>query len=407
MKLHLWGTDFRRSSSEFRAKLYLPEEKRLAMVQAALELGFQDLVYLPTCNRVEFYTTAQDYFSGTRPQFIKLLGLFGLPDEAFYQGYHLEGKSALRHLLRVGSSLESLVVGETQILGQLKDALKWTQEKGLPLNSSLERAFSLCFHAAKRVRTETEIGEKPVSVANLGLHHLQHMENEVPLRRAVVVGRSPICLLVVQWLLANRPNCPIVWVNRSLGTLGGIPESARTECVALSDFQANPSEFSHLFTSTSSPTPIFGEGFFKKLSSEPRLLFDFAQPPDIETCPEIARVGRLLHMEDLSREARENAQSRERAVGTAELMIDEALRHYCREQKEAPLLREFSHAEPRLLEDLAEDILLIEREFPEAIQPKVKRWAEKLVKKNWHRSRETLKEILQKVTEPDEQVPML
>ena len=85
----------------------------------------------------------------------------------------------------------------------------------------------------------------------------------------------------------------------------------------------------------------------------------------------------------------------------------QALRSFCREQKEAPLLREFSSAEPRLLEDLAEDILLIEREFPEAIQPKVKRWAEKLVKKNWHRSRETLKEILQKVTEPDEQVPML
>jgi glutamyl-tRNA reductase len=402
MKLHLWGTDFRRSSSEFRAKLYLPPERRLAFLSEVMQDGFHDLVYLPTCNRVEFFTTAADYFTATRSQWLRLLRRFGLAEDAYYQGYHLEGKSALRHLLRVGASLESLVVGETQILGQLKDALKWSQENGLPVDASLERAFSLCFQTAKRVRTDTQIGEKPVSVATLGLHHLQRLETDFPLRKAVVVGRSPICLLIVQWLVEHRPECPIVWVNRSLGALGGIPESARTECIALSDFTQSPGDFSHLFTSTASPTPIFGKAFFEKLPVERRLFLDFAQPPDIEPGVDL-RSGRMLHLEDFVREARENSRSRERAVEFAEAIIDEALRAYCREQKEAPLLREFSADDSRVLEALAEAALFIERELPESVQPKVRKWTEKLVKKNWHQSREHLREVLHKVTEPDEQ----
>jgi glutamyl-tRNA reductase len=407
MKLHLWGTDFRRSSSDFRAKLYLPLEKRPAALKAILDLGFQDLVYLATCNRVEFYTTAQDYFCSSRPQWIALLKYFGLDEEAYYQGYQLEGKSALRHLLRVGSSLESLVIGETQILGQLKDAVKASSEMGLPVHSSLERAFQLCFQTAKRVRTETAIGEKPVSVATLGLHHLRRLEPEYPLTKAVVVGRSPISLLTVQWLLENRPQCPITWVNRSLGALGAIPESAQTECVALSDFLQSPGEFSHLFTSTASTEPIFTSRFFEVLGPGKRLFFDFAQPADIERASATSAAGRLLHMEDFAAEAKENALAREREVGRAESLIDEALRLYCREQKEAPLLREFNAVEPNVLGELANSILLIEQEFPEAVQPKVKKWAERLVKKNWHLSREHLKGILQRVTEPDEQIPLV
>jgi glutamyl-tRNA reductase len=403
MKLHVWGTDFRRSSSEFRADLYLPLERRETALKELVALGFQDLVYLATCNRVEFYTTAPDYFRSTRPEWIRLLAYFNLGEEAFYQGYHLEGKSALRHLMRVGSSLESLVIGETQILGQLKDALKASAHYGVPIDPSLEKAFSLCFQTAKRVRAETCIGEKPVSVASLGLNHLQRLEDLHPLEKAVVVGRSPISLLIVQWLLKHRPTCRLVWVNRSLGALQAIPESAQTEVLSLDDFLKMPCDFSHLFTSTASPAPIFTSQFFQRLGKGNRVFFDFAQPSDIERSEAVILAGRLLHMEDFTAEAKDNATARESGVALAESMIDEALRVYCREQKEAPLLREFSAAESSIFEDLAASILTIEREFPEAVQPKLKKWAERLVKRNWHLSREHLKEVLQRVTQPSEQ----
>ncbi len=401
MKLHLWGTDFRRSSSEFRAKLYLPEDQRQAVLAEIAALGFDGLVYLATCNRVEFYTSAGDYFSGTRSKWLRLLNFLGLPEEAFYQGYQLEGKSALRHLLRVGSSLESLVIGEAQILGQLKDALKAAQSSVCPPRPSLERAFALCFQTAKRVRTETEIAERPVSVATLGLHHLQRFESELPLERAVVVGRSPISQITVQWILKNRPTCQVVWVNRSLAALNEIAESSRAECISLSDFLKAPCDFSHFFTSTASPTALFSDDFFAHLSPKRRLFFDFAQPADIDPRADL-RQGKLLHLEDFDREAKQNAQAREQAVGVAELIIDQALRDFCRDQKETPLLKEYSAAEPQVYAGLTEALASIEAQFPQDVQPKLRKWAEKLVKKNWHLSREHLREILQRVSEPDD-----
>ena len=105
-----------------RQKLYLDPGLRDEKLRALAKYGFQDLIYIYTCNRVEFYTTAPNYYTDTRSQWMQLLAHFGLGEEAFFRGYHLEGKSAVRHLLRVATSLESLVLGEAQILGQLKEA---------------------------------------------------------------------------------------------------------------------------------------------------------------------------------------------------------------------------------------------------------------------------------------------
>lgn len=264
MRIHLWGTDYRRGSHELRKRLYLPVESRKAVLTRIASDGFNDLIYLATCNRIEFFTTASDPFCDTKHLWLKALEKLGIGEEGFYQGYHLEGKSAFRHLLRVASSLESMVIGEPQILGQLKEALRWSKDNGIPVDPSLERAFQLAFETAKRVRSETSICDKPVSVATLGLQYLQSHEQVFPLKRAVVVGRSPINLVVVQWLLKNRPECPIVWVNRTLDALKVFSESEKVQLMSLSDFLKQPSafEFSHLFTATSSLEPLFDVGFF-------------------------------------------------------------------------------------------------------------------------------------------------
>ncbi|NBT60075.1 hypothetical protein EBT16_14990, partial [bacterium] len=224
MKLHLWGTDFRRSSAELRKRLAFSAEERNEQIRKLLSLGFQDLVYLATCNRVEFYTTIPDYFSDSRSLWITLLKSLGLEEDVFYKGYHLEGKSAVRHLIRVASSLESLVVGESQILGQLKECLFLTKEAGLPVKNALERSFHLAFETAKKVRAETALGEKSVSVVSLGLDHLREMQERIPLEQAVVVGRGSTSISVIHWLRKNHPEVPILWVNRNLEVLDQFAE---------------------------------------------------------------------------------------------------------------------------------------------------------------------------------------
>lgn len=383
-----------------RAKLFCSPETREQTMRDLLALGFSDLVYLYTCNRIEFFTTADDYFTDTRALWVKVLERLGLPAEAYYQGYHLEGKSALRHLLRVACSLESLVVGEPQILGQLKDALRWNKERGLPVAPSLERCFNLAFETAKQVRSETQLAEKPVSVATLGLQHLQLLESRYPLKRVAIVGRSPISVLVVQWLKKNRPEIPALWANRTLETLKALPESEGVELVSLSDFMSTPRSFSHMFTATASSEPLFGSSFFERRSAEKPLVFDFAEPPDV--APEAKGLVELIHLEDLKEEARVNAEFRAAAVVEAEVIIDAALKSYCLAQKEAPLLKDFSQVEPQFLVELEASWETLQKEIPAEWQPKLRRWAEKLVKKNLHVSREHLRSLLRNITEPAE-----
>jgi glutamyl-tRNA reductase len=406
MRIHVWGTDFRRGSAEMRRRLYFAPEDRLAKLRELMALGFTDLVYLCTCNRIEFYTTAKDHFCDTRRLWLQVLEGVGLPQESFYEGYQLEGKSAVRHLMRVAASLESLVIGEPQILGQLKDALQWSKDNGFPVHSSLGRSFQLAFETAKRVRTETAIASKPVSVATLGLQHLEHHEMQSPLKQAVVVGRSPISLIVLQWLSKNRPEIPRLWVNRNPDALKEFSESEGATLMQLSDFLNDPPEFSHLFTATSSREPIFTDTFFEKLSTEPKLVFDFAEPVDVTATSPLFRHIKIIKLEGLKEEALANSQARAQAVHEAEVIVEECLKGFCLQQKEAPLLRDFNAVEPTFLQELANALVAIEGDFPPEMQPKLKRWAESLVKKNLHSSREHLRLVLRTISDGSDDISL-
>lgn len=399
MKIHLWGTDFRRSDKDFRRSLYIDPKDRLQRVRDLMSVGFSDLVYLNTCNRIEFYTTARDYFSDTRPLWVEMLRRFGLNEDAFYLGYQLEGKSALRHILRVASSLESLVIGEPQILGQLKDGIRWTIANGMPLSPSLNRSFQLAFETAKNVRAQTSIGSESVSVASLGMEQVEIMELDYPLTSAVVVGRSPMSLVVVNWLKKNRPTVRIRWANRSPELLQDEPAAAGTEIISLADFIERPGVFSHLFTSSGSPFPLFGEAFFGRVDAATPIAFDFAEPPDVANLPETCRT-RVIRIDDLKTLANRNREHRRFAVVDAERIIDSAIRDFFQEQKAAPVLRNFKILEPVLLGEI--DQLIADINPSGWTRDELKCWAEKLVKRNLHTSRMQLKTILKLVADSEQ-----
>jgi len=397
MKLHLWGTDFHRSSADFRKRLFFSADERDQKIKKLLQLGFQDVVYLSTCNRVEFYTTVADYFSDSRPLWVKLLREFGFPEESFYRGYHLEGKSAIRHLLRVASSLESLVLGESQILGQLKEALSFNRSRNLPIGSSLEHSFILAFETAKKVRSQTCLGEKSVSVVTLGFEHLENMRHKRKLEKAVVVGRGSTSISVINILKKRYPDVPVLWVNRNRDVLNQYSEGEGLIKLSLEEFLREPQEFSHLFTATSSLEPIFESSFFEKLNSSPLAVYDFAQPADVGKIEfENVEICRLDH---LQKEARLNRDIRAQSVGEAEKIIEEALRLHLLSQKEAPVLRDFNQIEGVFEEELKRAFYFIEQDFPPEYHSNLKKLAEGIVRKNLHLSREHLRLVLRKVAD--------
>lgn len=379
-----------------RRRLFFPQEERRAMVESALRLGFSDLVYLATCNRIEFYTTAADPFVDLRPHWIQLFSELKLPAETYYSGYHLEGKSAVRHLMRVASSLESLVVGEPQILGQLKDAVADLKNWQLPLSPILDKCFQLSFETAKRVRSETAIAERSVSVATLALQYLETQEPLYQLQRAVVVGRSPISRTILQWFAEHRPSTELLWVNRDLSKLDAYPEFRDVKKQSLVEFLTQPSAFSHLFTATSSREPLFTPSFFERAQSKRALVFDLAEPMDVAD----SQVN-VVRLDDFKEQARANTELRMKAVGHAERILEDVLKAYCQQQKEAPVLRQFNAVEEKFFAELASQIELLDS-LPSAEREKVQRWAESLLKKNLHHSRDHLKHILRRFSEPSD-----
>lgn len=408
MPIHVWGTDYRRSPASLRSQLFVPLEQRPETVREILALGFQDLVYLHTCNRVEFYTTARDHFADTSHLWARLFAYLGLPVQTFYQGFHFEGKSAVRHIARVASSLESMVIGEPQILGQLKKSLAWTQDHGLPLGRPLHRAFQFAFETAKAVRTQTSIGQNSVSVASLGIERLKHQLTEVPLEQAVLVGTSPICILVRNWLEKNAPGCPITWVNRTPQRLAQIPESKGTEILSLDAFIQNPLRFSHFFTATAASETLFDSSFLNKLNEGRRLLFDFAAPPDIETTCAVPPGVEIIPLENLAVEARENEDLRQVAVNEATSIIEKALREFYLEQKEAPLLRDFNEVAPQFEAALKDAVAELQKWVAQEQLQDLSKWARSLVLKNLHHSREHLRSILRRAsqTSPETAPPL-
>lgn len=379
-----------------RQRLFLPVERRAELLRELQALGFEDLVYLHTCNRVEFFTTGRDFFTDSRPAWQALLRHLGLTDEDFYRGYHFEGKSAVRHLLRVACSLESMVVGEPQILGQLKDAVRFSQEHGLGPARPLARVFEFVFATAKAVRTETAIGEKPVSVASLALRQMQRELDLVPLKSVVLVGRSPMVQVILQWLRKNRPEVPVRWVNRHLDKLEGLPGSEATEKVTLADFLARPGDFSHLFTATASLEPLFDRAFFDALPAGQRRVFDLAEPSDVAAEAHESTRATIVSIADLSEEARQNQSQRQESIDRAQRMVDEALRDFVLSQKESPWLRDFSAVEGRLGSDLETALASLPADLSPELKDRVAVWAKKLQQRNLHASREHLRTMLRK-----------
>lgn len=139
---------------------------------------------------------------------------------------------------------------------------------------------------------------------------------------------------------------------------------------------------------------------FFRTGSQRSLVFDFAEPADVADLGSQFPQITVIKLEDLQEEARINSAHRSQAVGDAERIVETALRDYCLQQKQAPLLRDFNGVEPMFLEELQKALATIQADFPPEAQDRLKRWAESLVRKNLHSSREHLREVLKKVTEP-------
>jgi glutamyl-tRNA reductase len=308
-----------------------------ALANACEVAGLDEVVILSTCNRTEVYAVVPEGIS-LGDKAVELIDWIAnyhhLSARELHQcAYHHEGGRALRHLVQVASGLESMVLGEPQIFGQLKSAYAVATEAGT-VGSELGRLFPRVFAIAKRVRTDTAIGENPVSVAYAAIDLAGHIFSNLGHCRALLVGAGETIELVARHLIGAGVN-KIVIANRTLGRARELAQKFGADAVLLADIPLQLADADIVITSTASQLPLLGKGAveqaLKVRKHRPFLMIDIAVPRDIE--PQVGELPDvyLYSIDDLRDIVDENMRSRSSEARKADLLIDEGVRLYMEE----------------------------------------------------------------------------
>jgi glutamyl-tRNA reductase len=285
--------------------------------------GMQEIAILSTCNRTELYCTVEGMDTSKLLEWLHKT--HGVPVSQLTDcHYALSDEGAVKHLMRVASGLDSLILGEPQILGQMKSAFAVAQEAGT-IGPELGRLFRQTFTVAKQVRTDTAIGENPVSVAYAAVNLAQRIFSDLSKSRALLIGAGETIDLVAKHLV-DAGVSDITVANRTLARAEALAEQFGAKAILLSDIPDELYKADMVIASTASPLPILGKGAveraLRKRKHAPMFMVDIAVPRDIEA--EVAELNDvyLYTVDDLKDIIDENVRQREFAAQDAEEIIE-------------------------------------------------------------------------------------
>ncbi|MAY40927.1 MULTISPECIES: glutamyl-tRNA reductase [unclassified Neptuniibacter] len=333
MALLALGINHKTAPVEVRERVaFAPELLTEAMLAARDFANLEEIAILSTCNRTELYCSAG--LEGTRA-LLEWLGEYHQldPDELQKCSYAFWDEEAARHMMRVASGLDSLVLGEPQILGQLKSAYSLSQENG-HVNAGLGRLFQQTFSVAKQVRTDTAIGENPVSVAYAAVSLAQHIFSDLKRSKALLIGAGETIELVARHLSQAGVQDMTV-ANRTLSRALTLAEEFNGKAILLGDIPEALGDADIVIASTASQLPILGKGAvetaLKKRKHRPIFMVDIAVPRDIEA--QVAELDDvyLYTVDDLKEVIEENQRSRENAARQAEEIVEVGAHDFMRQ----------------------------------------------------------------------------
>ncbi|MBT0716846.1 glutamyl-tRNA reductase [Rosenbergiella epipactidis] len=320
-------------------------------------------VVLSTCNRTELYLSVDEQHD-IQQQLIQWLCNYHHLDETEVLNslYWHQNNAAVSHLMRVASGLDSLVLGEPQILGQVKKAYAESQ-RGHVINGELERMFQKTFSVAKRVRTETEIGSSAVSVAFAACTLARQIFESLKKVTVLLVGAGETIELVARHLREHQVKRLMI-TNRTRERAQRLAEEVHAEVI---DFGALPEHIASadiIISSTASPLPVIGKGMvesaLKQRRHQPMLIVDIAVPRDVE--PEVGKVesAYLYTVDDLQAIIQHNMAQREAAAVEAETIVVQESGEFMawlQAQNAVDVIRDYRHQAEDIREELMQRAL--------------------------------------------------
>ncbi|HGO8767991.1 TPA: glutamyl-tRNA reductase [Neisseria meningitidis] len=343
MQLTAVGLNHQTAPLSIREKLAfaaacLPEAVRnLARSKAATEA-----VILSTCNRTELYCV------GDSEEIIRWLADYhSLPIEEIRPYlYTLDMQETVRHAFRVACGLDSMVLGEPQILGQIKDAVRVAQEQesmGKKLNALFQKTFSV----AKEIRTDTAVGENSVSMASASVKLAEQIFPDIGDLNVLFIGAGEMIELVATYFAAKNPRLMTV-ANRTLARAQELCDKlgVNAEPCLLSDLPAILHDYDVVVSSTASQLPIVGKGMveraLKQRQSMPLFMLDLAVPRDIEAEVGDLNDAYLYTVDDMVNIVQSGKEARQKAAAAAETLVSEKVAEFVRQQqgrKSVPLIK--------------------------------------------------------------------
>jgi glutamyl-tRNA reductase len=332
MNLIALGINHNSAAVEVRERVaFAPEQVSEALADCCRAAGLEEVVILSTCNRTEIYAIApaSSVLAEKAVQLIDWMANYHHLSAAELResAYHHEAERALTHIAQVAAGLDSMVLGEPQIFGQLKSAFAVASESGT-VGSELGRLFQRVFSIAKKVRTDTAIGENPVSVAYAAVDLAGHIFSDLSQCNALLVGAGETIELVTRHLIeAGVSN--IVIANRTLGRARELAQKFGAEAVLLAEIPDQLPAADIVITSTASQLPILGKGAveqaIKARKHRPVLMVDIAVPRDIESQVGDLRDVYLYSVDDLREIVDQNLRSRQNEARKADVIIAEGV----------------------------------------------------------------------------------
>jgi len=332
--LFLLGASHRTTPLELREKLALTEEKMAAFHGRIGTLpGLREYAVLNTCNRVEFYGVAESPEAIERLQ-SEFCGFQGFAPEEFARiRKHVAGPEVIHHLLEVSSGLDSQMLGENEIFGQVKSAYASAQQRGT-VGPVLNRVFQKAFQAAKHVRTETAITEGQISVANVAVDLALTIFGELSAARVLLVGAGEIGEKTAK-AFQSRGAGSLTVASRTLGRAMELATTFGATALPFEHVPAHLAQYDIVVCSTAAPHAVVrtddAVAAMRKRPALPLFFIDLALPRDVE--PGIAELANvfLYNLDDLAKIAEENRAARAAKVSHARTLISGKAEHLWRQ----------------------------------------------------------------------------
>jgi glutamyl-tRNA reductase len=308
---------------------FAPEATAGALSELTRVEGVHEAAILSTCNRTELYCNVDEGQEKAPAEWLhRHFGLASQRLEGFLY-WHNEAEAA-RHMFRVATGLDSMVLGEPQILGQIKSAYQYAVQAG-SLDSSLNRMFQNAFAVAKRARTETRIGSSPVSVAFAAVRLAGQIFADLRKACVLLIGAGETIELTARHVIEAGAHRILV-ANRTLANAQALAESYGAQALALSEIPAYLADVDIVIASTASREPVLRlaevKAALKIRKRRPMFMLDLAVPRDIEEGVGALEDVYLYTVDDIGKVIDESMRSRQEAALEAEAIIDLQVAHF-------------------------------------------------------------------------------